>query len=418
MIAGAQTTSPRVYDCLIVGAGHAGAETASGLRQLGYQGSIGIVGDELVPPYERPAISKEYLAGKKEFEQLLLRPRDYWESHDVALHLGQRVTQLDPLRHLATCEDGQTIHYQALVWAAGGTPRRLSCPGRDLLGVRSLRGKADGDDLVSVLPDTRRFIIVGGGYIGLEAAAVLRELGKEVAVVEVLDRVLARVAGEPVSRFFENEHRTRGVELHLGVGLAEVVGRHGRVSGVRLDDGTLIEGEQVIVGIGMEPAIAPLLRAGAEPAQGVHGVLVDHACRTSIEDLYCVGDCAVLRSGPGVRVESRQNATEQARAAAHAICGLPEPPQFVPWFWSNQYDVRLQTIGLNVGHDDLVVRGRPEDRSFSVVYLKDGAVLALDSVNATRDHVQGRKLVEAGAHVPAQLLADPHVPLKDLAIPA
>lgn len=413
-----ETARPSFFDCLIVGAGHAGAETASALRGHGFEGSIGLFGDEPVPPYERPALSKEYLAGKKRFDQLLLRPPDYWARHNVDLRFGRRVSEIDAEAHVAICDDGTAIAYGTMVWAAGGMSRTLNCPGHDLVGVHTIRTKADCDDLIGVLPATERFVVVGGGYVGLEAAAVLRELGKEVDVVEALDRVLARVAAEPVSRFYEAEHRAHGVRVHLGVGVAEILGRDGAVAGVRLTEGTVIEADQVIVGIGMEPAIQPLLHAGAETTSNRGGVLVDDFCRTTITDVYCVGDCSILRNGPGIRIESRQNACEQAHAAAKAISGHPEPLRLVPWFWSNQYDLRLQTIGLSLGHDRIVLRGHPQNRSFSVVYLKNGVVVALDCINTARDYIQGRKLVEAGTRVPADLLADEHVSLKELAISA
>jgi 3-phenylpropionate/trans-cinnamate dioxygenase ferredoxin reductase subunit len=403
------------FDCLVVGGGHAGAETAIALRQAGFEGSIGLLGDEPVPPYERPALSKEYLAGKKDFEQLLLRPTEFWAEREVTMRLGRRVEAVDPEAHMVTCDDHTMIGYGVLVWATGGRPRMVGCPGNDLDGVRALRNKADCDQLIDVLPQSHRFAVIGGGYIGLEAAAVLRELGKEVTIIETLDRVLARVAAEPVSRFFEAEHRSRGVDLRLGTGVAEILGRGGAVSGVRLTDGTVIPADQVIVGIGIDPAIQPLLRAGAEAASGGTGVLVDDLCRTTLADVYCVGDCAVMRSGPGVRIESRQNASEQAHTAGKAIRGHPHPLRLVPWFWSHQYDLRLQTVGLSLGHDQTVLRGDIEDRRFSLIYLKDGAVIALDCVNASRDYLQGRRLVEAGARIDPALLTDVRTPLKELA---
>ncbi|MGN9838307.1 NAD(P)/FAD-dependent oxidoreductase [Nonomuraea sp. H19] len=406
------------FDCLVVGAGHAGAETAIALRQAGFEGRIGLLGDEPVPPYERPALSKEYLAGKKDFEQLLLRPPEFWTEHVVTLRLGRRVEAVDPEARTVTCDDHTTIGYGVLVWAAGGRPRAVTCPGNDLDGVRTLRNKADCDRLIAVLPQSHHFAVIGGGYVGLEAAAVLRELGKEVTIIETLDRVLARVAAEPVSRFFEAEHRSRGVDLRLGAGVAEILGRDGAVSGVRLTDDTVIRADQVIVGIGIEPAIQPLLRAGAEAASGGTGVLVDDLCRTTLADVYCVGDCAVMRSGPGVRIESRQNASEQAHTAGKAISGLPKPLRLVPWFWSHQYDLRLQTIGLSLGHDLTVLRSGPRGRSFSLFYLKNGAVIALDCINATRDYVQGRRLVETGARIDPALLADARTPLKEIAAAA
>jgi len=406
------------FDCLIVGAGHAGAETAIALRQSGFAGTIGLLGAEPVAPYERPAISKEYLAGTKDFEQLLLRPAEFWAEQQVTLRLGRRATAVDPAAYTVTCDDHTTIGYGALVWAAGGNARTLSCPGHDLDGVRVLRTKADCDQFLNVLPHSRHIAVIGGGFIGLEAAAVLRQHGKQVAVIETLDRVLARVTVEPVSRFFEAEHRSHGVEVHLGAQITEVLGRDRTVSGIRLTDGRVIPADQVIVGIGIEPVIQPLVAAGAQAAPGGTGVLVDDLCRTSLADVYCVGDCTVMRGGPGIRIESRHNATEQAHTAGKAISGAPRPLRLLPWFWSHQYDLRMQMVGLTIGYDRVVVRGDPGTRSFSVIYLNNGSVIALDCINAPRDYVQGRRLVEAGVRIDPARLADTRTPLKELAATA
>jgi 3-phenylpropionate/trans-cinnamate dioxygenase ferredoxin reductase subunit len=401
------------FGCLIVGAGHAGAQAAMSLRQHGFDGSIGLLGDEAVPPYERPALSKDYLAGKLAFGEILLCPEQFWAERDVTLRLGSRVTAIDAKTRTVTCADGERFGYDDLVWAAGGRARRLTGPGHDLDGIYAIRGKADCDRLIAALPGAGRIAVIGGGFIGLEAAAVLREMGKEVTVIEAQDRVLARVTAEPVSRFYEAEHRARGVGLRLGAAVVELTGRGGAVSGVRLTDGTVIQADGVIVGIGIVPEIEPLLRAGAGATAG--GVLVDDRCRTTLPGVYCAGDCAVLADGPGVRIESRQNAHEQAQAAARAICGQAAPPRAVPMFWSDQYDLRLQTAGLSHGHDATVLRGHPEERSFSLIYLRQGAVIALDCVNAARDYAQGRKLVGAGAHIDRALLADERLSLKGIA---
>ena len=403
------------FDCLIIGGGHAGAEAAFTLRTKGFKGTIGLLGKEAVHPYERPALSKEYLAGKKSLDQLLLRPTEYWTEQDVALRLGMHAEGIDAQAKTVSCDDGSVFGYGTLVWAAGGSPRQLNCPGHDLTGIHAIRDMADCDRLMSALPQSRSIAVIGGGFIGLEAAAVLREMGKQVTIIEALDRFLARVAAEPVSRFYENEHRDRGVSVHLGTGVAEILGQDGNVAGVRLTDGTVIDADQVIVGIGIIPAIQPLLAAGAEAAAGAMGVLVDEHCLTSLPDVYCIGDSAVLRNGPGIRIESRQNAIEQAQAAAKAIAGQAQPVHFVPWFWSNQYDLRLKTIGLSLGYDETVLRGDPQSRSFSLIYLKQGVVIAMDCINATRDYMHGRGLVEAGAHVEAAILADEQRSLKEAA---
>jgi 3-phenylpropionate/trans-cinnamate dioxygenase ferredoxin reductase subunit len=402
--------SATTYDCVIVGAGHAGAQAAVALRQCGFAGSIALVGSEPEQPYDRPSLSKEYLAGKKTFDRMLLRPADFWLSRAVDLRLGKRVIAVDPGAQTVALDDGSEHSYGALIWATGGEPRRLNCLGYDLAGVFYVRSKADADALMSALPRAEHAVIIGGGYIGLEAAAVLRELGKRVTLIEAQDRVLARVAGEQVSRFYETEHRAQGVDIRLGVGLSSINGGDGRVTGVTLDGGETIAADLAIVGIGIVPAVDPLLAAGAK---GGNGIDVDEFCRTSLPNIYCIGDCARMIHGAGIRIESVQNANDQAMTAAWSISGDAKPYQALPWFWSNQYDLRLQTIGLNVGYDQTVLRGDPATRSFSVVYLRDGAILALDCINAARDYVQGRKLIEAGARVPPTVLADMSIALKD-----
>jgi 3-phenylpropionate/trans-cinnamate dioxygenase ferredoxin reductase subunit len=261
----------------------------------------------------------------------------------------------------------------------------------------------------------KRLVVIGGGYIGLEAAAVLSKFNKHVTVLEALDRVLARVAGEPLSRFYEAEHRAHGVDVRLGVMVDCIMEKDARVTGVRLADGDVLPADMVIVGIGIIPAVEPLLAAGAE---GGNGVNVDELCRTTLPDVFAIGDCAMhandFAAGARIRLESVQNANDQATTVAKAITGNPAPYHAVPWFWSNQYDLRLQTVGLSGGYDDVVVRGDPAKRSFSVVYLKAGQVLALDCVNATKDYVQGRALVTGRLAPPREQLADPEIPLKSL----
>jgi 3-phenylpropionate/trans-cinnamate dioxygenase ferredoxin reductase subunit len=403
------------FDMLIVGAGHGGAQAAIALRQRKFDGSIAIVGEEPELPYERPPLSKEYLAGDKPFERLLVRPAAFWAERAVAMRTGRRVVAVDPAARTVTCEDGATTGYGTLIWAAGGHARRLSCTGHDLAGVHSVRSRADVDRLIEELPNTRRVVVIGGGYIGLEAAAVLSKLGKQVTVLEAQDRVLARVAGEPLSRFYEAEHRAHGVAVRLGASVACIEEAAGHVTGVRLGDGEVLPAEMVIVGIGIVPAVEPLLAAGA---RGGNGVAVDAHCRTSLPHVYAIGDCALhanpFADGLPIRLESVQNAHDMAATAVRAILGEPAPYHAVPWFWSNQYDLKLQTVGLSAGHDQVVIRGEPAARSFTLVYLREGCVVALDCVNSTRDYVQGRALVAAGAMVDPAALADTGTPLKAL----
>lgn len=388
-------TNPTTFDVLIVGAGHGGAQAAIALRQRKFEGSIALLGDEPELPYERPPLSKEYLSGDKPFERILIRPAIFWTDRDVTLLPGQRVTAVDAAAHQVTTEDGSTIGYRTLIWATGGAPRRLTCEGHDLRGVHGVRTRADVDRIMAELPGVSHAIVIGGGYIGLEAAAVLTKLGKPVTVLEAAPRVLARVAGEPLSHFYEAEHRAHGVDLRTGVTVDSIVGENGAASGVRLADGTVLPGNLVIVGIGIIPAV-----------------------RARLPDIFAIGDCAAhpnpYADGAVIRLESVQNANDQATTVAKLLTGEETPYDAVPWFWSNQYDLKLQTVGLSIGHDAVVLRGDVAARSFSVIYLKQGKVIALDCVNATRDYVQGRALVVARAVVDPARLADAAVPLKEL----
>lgn len=404
------------YDVVIVGGGHAGAQAAAALRQHKFDGSIAIIGEERELPYERPPLSKEYLAGDKTFERILIRPASFWAERDICMHTGAAVEQVDPACKLVRTAAGAEIGYGTLIWATGGYPRRLTCTGHDLVGVHSVRTREDVDKLSGELAGTEQICVIGGGYIGLEAAAVLTKFGKRVTLLEAQDRVLARVAGPALSRFYEAEHRAHGVDLRLGAAVDCIVEDAGRVAGVRLSGGSVIPCQMVIVGIGIIPAVTPLLEAGAA---GGNGVDVDEFCRTSLPDIYAVGDCAAhanaFAGGMTLRVESVQNANDMATVAAASILGQPQAYEAVPWFWSNQYDLRLQTVGLSIGHDDQVVRGDPDTRSFSIVYLKEGAVIALDCVNATKDYVAGRALVINRVRPNLADLADPSVPLKMIA---
>jgi 3-phenylpropionate/trans-cinnamate dioxygenase ferredoxin reductase subunit len=404
-------------DVLIVGGGHAGAQCAIALRQGGFAGSVAIVGRESEPPYERPPLSKDYFAREKTFDRLYIRPPAFWGEKDVQMILSTEVVAIDPAAHTATLSTGETVAYGQLVWAAGGDPRRLSCEGADLANVHGVRTRADADALMAQTDaGAQNFVVIGGGYIGLEAAAVLSKMGRKVTVLELAPRVLARVAGPELSAFYEAEHRAHGVDLRTGIsGIARLLGEGGKVTAVELTDGEIIPADAVIVGIGIIPAVGPLLAAGAA---GANGVDVDEFCRTSLPDVFAVGDCAAFAcdfaEGAVMRVESVQNANDQATNVAKSILGEAKPYHAFPWFWSNQYDLRLQTAGLSVGYDQTILRGDVSARSFSVVYLKAGRIIALDCVNSVKDYVAGRKLVEAGAKPDVAKLADASVPLKEL----
>ena len=402
-------------DVVIVGAGHGGAQCAIALRQNGFTGTVAMIGREPEPPYERPPLSKEYFAREKTFDRLYIRPPAFWEEKGIELILDTEVTAVDSAAKELMLSNGETMGYGSLVWAAGGDPRRLPVPGGELAGVHAVRTRADCDQLMGEIEGgVRNVAVIGGGYIGLEAAAVLTKLGCHVTLLEALPRVLARVAGEELSAFYEAEHRAHGVDLRTGVTVEALEGE-GRISGVKLGDGSVIPADAAIVGIGIVAAVGPLIAAGAA---GGNGVDIDEYCRTSLPDVFAVGDCAAFAcdyaDGNVMRVESVQNANDQATCVAKAICGDAQPYHAFPWFWSNQYDLRLQTAGLSVGFDATVVRGDPAQRSFSVVYLRHGRVIALDCVNMVKDYVQGRKLVEAKVSPDLERLADASVPLKEL----
>ncbi|MEZ5710857.1 MAG: FAD-dependent oxidoreductase [Blastomonas sp.] len=406
------------YDIVIAGAGHAGAQAAISLRQLKFEGSIALIGDEPFAPYERPPLSKEYLAGEKPFERILLRPESFWAERDIDLLTGKRIARVDSAERKVILSDDGEIGYGKLIWAAGGSPRMLDCPGGSANNLFAVRNRRDVDRMMAMLPDVERVAIVGGGYIGLEAAAVLRKMGKQVTVIEALDRVLSRVAGHYLSEFYQDEHGAHGVDIRLATKLEGFeTDDAGNAVAVLLEGGETLPTDMVIVGIGIIPETGPLI---AEGAAGGNGVDVDEYCRTSLPDIYAIGDCAGHANGYAdgrhIRLESVQNANDQAKTAASHIVGNAQPYDAIPWFWSNQYDLRLQTVGLSIDFDQQVLRGDPATRSFSVIYLRDGKVIALDCVNATKDYVQGRKLVTDGAVLDTDQLADTAIPLKEVGL--
>jgi 3-phenylpropionate/trans-cinnamate dioxygenase ferredoxin reductase subunit len=378
------------FDVVIVGAGHAGAQAAAILRQMHFPGSIALVGDEPHLPYERPPLSKGYLLGEKAFEQTLLRSAGFWEKADISLLLGKRAVEVRPSARTMRLEDGSQVGYGQLLWATGGAPRTLCCPGGDRAGVRTLRTRADIDLLLASLPSIETIAIVGGGYIGLEAASALTKLGKEVTIIEALDRVLSRVAGCEISEFVEAKHQREGVVIRTSTNVA-AIDCASRGFAVLLDSGERIVADLVIVGIGIAPAVGPLLDAGAS---GHNGIDVDEYCRTTLDGIYAIGDCAAhpnpFARGKRVRLESVQNANDQAKTAVHHLIGDPRPYHAVPWFWSHQFDIKLQTVGLSQGHDRTEVSGDPSSGRFSVSYFQGAQLIAVDCVNSPKAFVEGR----------------------------
>ncbi|NNU16243.1 FAD-dependent oxidoreductase [Parvularcula sp. ZS-1/3] len=399
---------------VIVGAGQAGAAAATKLRQMKVDAPITVIGAEPDPPYERPPLSKDYLSGERSFDRLLIRPETFWANQDVAFKLGAPVTAVDAEAKTVTLEGGETVPYDTLIWATGGSPRKLACQGGDLPGVHTVRSRIDADRMKTELPTVKRAIVIGGGYIGLEAAAVLRKHGREVVLLEAAPRLLSRVAGEALSSFFAEEHARQGVDLRIETTADCIVG-DAKAEGVHLADGSGIEGQMVVVGIGIIPDVAPLADAGAEVSNGVH---VDAECRTNLPDVFAIGDCALhpngFAGGEMIRLESVQNANDQAATVAKILAGRGGAYEAFPWFWSDQYDLKLQTAGLNLGYDEEVLRGDPDSRQFSVGYFREGRILAVDCVNDPQTYVAGRKLITDRVSPDLEKFADPNVPLKEL----
>jgi 3-phenylpropionate/trans-cinnamate dioxygenase ferredoxin reductase subunit len=388
---------------VILGAGQAAAQLAISLRQGGCDRPIVMVGDEPYPPYQRPPLSKAFLKEKASIETLLLRRESYWADHKVELLLGAPAAAVDIGGRHVSLHGGRTLDCGTLVFATGTRARDLPLPGIGLSGVFSLRKIDDVRRLRSALDAARRVIIVGGGYIGLEVAAVLRQEGREAIVIEAEGRVMKRVAGEAVSAFFDTLHRSRGVDVRLGARLAGIDGDT-RASGVSLTSGERIAADLVLVATGAR-ANDDLAAAAGLPCQD--GIVVDNVARAT-PDVYAVGDCARFpshRYGRRIRLECVQNAVDQAKAAADAIMGKPAPYDPVPWFWSDQYEIKLQITGLLDGYDACETVGNPGDSKFSVEYRKAGKLIAVDAINDGRAHMMGRRriaaeLPEAGAGLP------------------
>lgn len=397
---------------LIIGAGHAGGTAAALLRQYGHDGPIVLAGEEPAAPYQRPPLSKAWLKGEADLEALLLRPESFYEEHGIELRTGVTATAVDRAARTASFADGTVEPWDALILATGSRARRLEIPGADRPELLELRTLADAERLKAALGPGRRLAIVGGGYVGLEAAASARALGAEAVVIERMDRVLARVASETLSAFFTARHRSEGVEILTG---AEVTAFED--AGVRLADGRLIEADAVLVGVG---ALANDDLARAAGLECGNGVIVDEHARTSDPAIWAIGDATFrpipVHGGRRHRLESVPNALEQAKQAASAIVGRAAPAPEVPWFWSDQYDLKLQIAGLPDGADRQIVRGDPgvigEGASFAVFHLEGDRILCVEAVNAPAEFMAGRMMIGKATPVDAVKLADPSVSMK------
>jgi len=397
---------------LIIGGGQAGAQAVDTLRREGYAGRLVLVGAEPVLPYQRPPLSKKFLAGELPLERLLLRHQAFYDEHRTELLLGVRAVELDAARRRVGLSDGRRVHYDRLLLCLGAVPRRLTCPGAELPGVHYLRGLTDVAALQPALKPGARVVIIGGGYIGLETAATCRALGCEATVLEMADRIMNRVAAPVVSDYFSREHAVHGVRIECGRRIVAVQ-KAGAALRVLCADGHVEPADAVIVGVGAAPETALAEAAGLACD---NGIVVDDCCRSSDPAIFAAGDCTNHPSphyGRRVRLESVDNAFEQAKAAALGLLDRPAPYDRVPWFWSDQYDSKLLIVGLALGHDRVVLRGDPATRSFSVCYLRGRELLALEAVNQSKDYMAARKLIAARAPLDAQRLADAGVALKD-----
>ena len=400
---------------VVAGAGQAAGEFAFRLRQSGYEKPITLIGEESHLPYQRPPLSKGFLAGDISSDSLLLRPPASYEKSRIDF-LGQtRVERIDRAAHSVTLSTGEQRGYEKLVLATGGRVRPLTCPGSELAGLFYLRTIADVDFLRHRLAAGTKLVIIGGGYVGLEVAAVAIKHGLNVTLIEAAPRVLARVAGLEISAFYEQAHRTAGVAIHTGAGVESLAeGEPGHVGHVVLTDGRRFSADFVLAGIGLLPNVELAAEAGLKVD---NGIWVDEYCRTEDHDILAIGDCSNHPSsflGRRARLESVPNALEQARVAADTISGKMLPYGAIPWFWSDQYNLKLQAVGVSENYDQVVQRGSMEERAFTMFYLRQGVVIAADSVNRPADFMAAKRLVGQALTVPAADLADLGRPLKDL----
>ena len=398
---------------VIAGAGHAAGQVIATLKQKKFDGNIVMIGDEPWLPYQRPPLSKKFLAGELPAERLYFKPPSFYEDPNIDVRLNEAVVSIDRNAKSVTTRSGQGVSYDSLVLAIGSRVRQVETRGADLEGVHYLRSIDDVDGIRADLDRANRVVIVGAGYIGLEVAAVARQLGNDVTVLEMADRVMSRVVSPEVSAFYQDQHTAHGVELLLSTGLDAIIGDE-RVRSVATSDGRNIAADTVIVGVGILPNTEIAAEAGLEVD---NGIVVDSRCRTSDASVYAVGDCTSHPNGiydRRLRLESVHNALEQAKTAAANICGDDSEYTQVPWFWSDQYDIKLQIAGLSDGFDEVVVRGDPAAATFSCLYLREGRLIACDSVNSPRDFMQSKTLIAQRCEPDKALLANVGVQLKDL----
>ncbi len=405
-------------DIVIVGASQAGTQIAASLRQSGYQGRLRLLGEERQPPYRRPPLSKGYLQGKIGQDALLLYKEDFYLGKNIELRLGERVVSINRQDRCVQTRDGEALPYQKLALAVGARVRKLSVPGSELAGIHYLRTPEDVDVILQGLTEAKKVAVIGGSFLGLEVAASIAEPGRQITVIEAAGRLMPRVGAGCIAQLYLDQHRQHGVTIHTGKMISEFSGRDGKISEVHCTDGCTYPAELVIVSIGVEPNVE---LAKACKLKTGNGIVVDEFTRTSDTDIVAAGDCALhpnpwKADGTGsLRLESIQNANDQARAAAAALLDdLSRPYHKVPWFWSDQYDLKLQMAGLSAGHDEQILRGSVSAAGYSVFYFQRGKLIGADSVNRPADHAAARKLLAARAAVSPSQAADEQLKLKSL----
>ncbi len=401
---------------IIVGTGQAGFQTAASLRAEGYLEPITLIGEEPHIPYQRPPLSKGFLLGKQDADSIELRPAAFYNDHQIILLTGERVRSISTGRRLVEIESGGQLSYDSLVLATGAGNRLLPVDGAELEGALYLRSLAEAILIKKHLESAQKVVVIGGGFIGLELAAVASQFGKNVTVVEALPRLMSRVVAPIISDFFREYHTDQGVKILCGKSVTQILGDAGKVRGVRMAGGEDIPADLVLIGIGIVPSTELAAGAGLPVANGIS---VNEFLQTPDQNIFAIGDCAEypnVFAGGRVRLESVQNAADQAQCVAAAIAGRPAPYKALPWFWTDQFDIKLQMAGISSAHDQVVMRGSAEARKFSVFYFRGGKLIAIDSINRPVDHMLGRRLIAAGAPVTAELAADENADLKKLAI--
>jgi len=403
-----------IQKCIIVGASHAAAQLAPALRQQGWEGSITIIGNEYFLPYHRPPLSKDFLSGSKTLDDLLIRPPATYEKSKIRIVLGATVEKIDRANKQIVLDDGSRADYDKLVLTTGARVRKIPLPGSDLPGVFYLRDINDVQKIKQFTGKAKNAVIIGGGYIGLETGASLRKLGMEVTVLEAMPRILQRVTAPEVSEFYARVHSEEGVNIVTDAQIEAIEGEKD-VERVVMKNGDSYPAELVIIGVGVMPNVELAEEAGLKIE---NGIAVDESARTSDEDILAAGDCTSHYNpiyDRHIRLESVQNAVDQSTIAAKTICGKPETYSALPWFWSDQFDLKLQIAGLSQGYTDVVIRGDIKNsRSFAAFYMKDGQLLAVDAVNKPQEFMIGKRLITGNVEIDVAKLADESVPMKEL----